>query len=106
MSQTTRAHRLCQKAYKQGGQKLQLPLFLAIFKAYLQEGKDIADIDLLSDLAAEIDIMSKEQVAFYFYFSAGELLNVDPQIALLTFFFLSLSIGRRIFGISRARKGN
>ncbi len=63
MSQTTRAHRLCQKAYKQGGQKLQLPLFLAIFKAYLQEGKDIADIDLLSDVAAEVDVMSKEQVA-------------------------------------------
>lgn len=64
MSQTTRAHRLCQKAYKQGGQKLQLPLFLALFKAHFQEGKDIADVDLLSDLAADINIMSKEQVAF------------------------------------------
>jgi len=77
MSQTTRAHRLCQKAYKQGGQKLQLALFLAIFKAYLQEGKDIADIDLLSDLAAEIEIMSKEQVAFYFYLPLET--DVDPK---------------------------
>lgn len=60
MSQTTRAHRLCQKAYKLGGQKLQLPLLSALFKAHMEEGRDIANFDVLSDLAEKTGAMSKQ----------------------------------------------
>ncbi|KAF8149833.1 thioredoxin-like protein [Crassisporium funariophilum] len=65
MSQTTRAHRLCQKAYKLGGQNLQVPLLCAVFKAHMEEGKDIADINVLADLAESTGTMSKQEaVAF------------------------------------------
>jgi len=65
MSHSVRAHRLSQKAYKVGGQDMQISLLLGVFKAYLQEAKDIADIDLLSDLAEQNNVMPKaEAVAF------------------------------------------
>ncbi|KAF9533767.1 thioredoxin-like protein [Crepidotus variabilis] len=65
MSQSTRAHRLCQKAFQLGGQSYQVPLICAIFKAHMEEGKDIADINVLSDLAAHNKVMSKDQaIAF------------------------------------------
>jgi len=65
MSQTTRAHRLCQKAYKIGGQNLQIPLLCAVFKAHMEDAKDIADINVLAELAESTGTMSKaEAVAF------------------------------------------
>jgi len=65
MSQTTRAHRLCQKAYKMDGQKLQLPLLIAIFKASMEDGKDIADFNVLAELAEQTNVMSKQEaIAF------------------------------------------
>lgn len=62
MSQTTRAHRLCQKAYKMGGQNLQIPLLCAVFKAYMEDAKDIADINVLAELAESTGTMSKVEV--------------------------------------------
>ena len=62
MSQSIRAHRLSQKAFSVGGQDMQISLLLDVFKAYLQEAKDIADIDLLSDLAEQNKIMPKDEV--------------------------------------------
>ena len=41
---------------------MQISVILAVFKAYLQDAKDIADIDLLSDLAEENNVMSKNEV--------------------------------------------
>jgi len=65
MSQTIRAHRLCQKAYQLGGQNKQVPLLCAVFKAYMEEGKDIGDINVLADLAEGTGTMSKaDAVAF------------------------------------------
>jgi predicted DsbA family dithiol-disulfide isomerase len=65
MSQTTRAHRLCRKAYKIGGQTLQVPLLCAVFKAHMEDEKDIADINILAELAESTGTMSKaEAVAF------------------------------------------
>jgi predicted DsbA family dithiol-disulfide isomerase len=65
MSQSTRAHRLCQKAYKLGGQNLQIPLLCAVFKAYMEEGQDIANIDVLADLAERTGTMSRaDAIAF------------------------------------------
>lgn len=61
MSQSTRAHRLSKKAYLLGGQRLQLPLTCALFKAHLEEGKDIADIGILSDIAEKVGMMSREE---------------------------------------------
>ncbi|KAF7327463.1 Polyketide biosynthesis associated protein [Mycena kentingensis (nom. inval.)] len=60
VSQSTRAHRLSRKAHHIGGMKLQLPFLIAIFRVHLQEGKDIADLDVLSDVAAEVGILSKQ----------------------------------------------
>lgn len=62
MSQTTRAHRLVQKAYQLGGQRLQVPVLCAIFKAHMEDGKDIADYDVLADLAESAGTMSKAEV--------------------------------------------
>jgi len=65
MSQTTRAHRLCQLAYRLCGQNLQIPLLCAVFKAHMEEGKDIADINVLADLAQNTGTMSRaDAIAF------------------------------------------
>lgn len=66
MSQTTRAHRLCQKAYKIGGQNLQIPLLCAVFKAHMEDAKDIADINVLAELAESTGTMSKAEVCSAF----------------------------------------
>ncbi|KAJ7454711.1 thioredoxin-like protein [Mycena latifolia] len=65
VSQSTRAHRLSRKAFRMGGMKLQLPYLMAIFRVHLQEGKDVADVGVLSDVAAEVGMMTKsEAIAF------------------------------------------
>ena len=61
MSPTTKAHRLVLKAGRLGGQKLQTPLITAIFAASMEEGKDIADSEVLADLASECGVLSREE---------------------------------------------
>ncbi|KAL0954597.1 hypothetical protein HGRIS_003557 [Hohenbuehelia grisea] len=61
MSQTIRAHRLSQKALIQGGQALQLPVLSALFKAYLEDEKDIGDLDVLADIAEQTGVMTKDE---------------------------------------------
>jgi len=61
MSQSTRGHRLSRKAYQLGGEKLQTPVLCALFKAHLEEGQDIADLEILSDIAAKTGMMTKEE---------------------------------------------
>lgn len=63
VSQSTRGHRLSRKAYHLGGQKLQLPLLCAIYKAHLQEGKDIADFEVLADIATSVGMMTREEAS-------------------------------------------
>jgi predicted DsbA family dithiol-disulfide isomerase len=41
---------------------MQVPYLMAIFRVHLQEAKDIADIDVLSDIAAEVGMMTKAEV--------------------------------------------
>lgn len=41
---------------------MQISLLLAVFKAYLEEAKDVADVDILSDLAEKNNVMSKAEV--------------------------------------------
>jgi len=65
ISQTTRAHRLCQKAYQLGGQDLQIPLLRAIYKAHMEAGQDIAEIAVLADIAEESGTMSKEDATAF-----------------------------------------
>ncbi len=62
MSTSTRGHRLSRKAFHLGGEHLQTPLLCAVFKAHLEEGKDIGDIDVLSDIAASVGMMTKDEV--------------------------------------------
>ncbi|KAJ6577420.1 thioredoxin-like protein [Mycena capillaripes] len=65
VSQSTRAHRLSRKAYRLGGTQLQVPFLMAVFRVHLQDCKDISNIDVLSDIAAEVGIMTKpEAIAF------------------------------------------
>ncbi|KAJ7841328.1 thioredoxin-like protein [Mycena olivaceomarginata] len=65
VSQSTRAHRLSRKAFHMGGAQLQLPYLNAIFRVHLQEGKDVSDVQVLSDVAAEIGMLTKaEAIAF------------------------------------------
>ncbi|KAJ7086124.1 thioredoxin-like protein [Mycena belliarum] len=66
VSQSTRAHRLSRKAFRLGGMKLQLPFLMAVFRAHLQEAKDIGDPDVLADLAVEVGIMSSKSEALAF----------------------------------------
>ncbi|KAJ7164014.1 thioredoxin-like protein [Mycena crocata] len=61
VSQSTRAHRLSRKAYHLGGSELQLPYLMAIYRVHLQEDKDIGDIEVLSDVAQEVGIMTKAE---------------------------------------------
>jgi len=65
VSQTTRAHRLCQKAYQLGGQDLQIPLVKAIYKAHMEEGQDIAEIAVLADIADNTGTMSREKATAF-----------------------------------------
>ncbi|OBZ72640.1 Uncharacterized protein YwbO [Grifola frondosa] len=61
ISQTTKAHRLSLKAWKLGGQHLQEALLDAIFKAYFEDGKNIGNCAVLSDLAEVAGVMSKDE---------------------------------------------
>jgi predicted DsbA family dithiol-disulfide isomerase len=65
VSQTTRAHRLCQKAYQLGGQDLQIPLVKAIYKAHMEDGQDIAEIAVLADIADNAGTMSREKATAF-----------------------------------------
>ena len=61
MSQSTRAHRLTRKAYLAGGQKLQLPVLCGIFKANLEDGRDIGDVNVLAEVAEKSGMMTKDE---------------------------------------------
>jgi len=61
ISQTTSAHRLSRKAYKMGGQNLQLPLITALFKAFSEDEKDIGDLNVLAELAEDVGMMTNEK---------------------------------------------
>ncbi|KAF8235796.1 thioredoxin-like protein [Tricholoma matsutake] len=61
MSQSTRAHRLARKAYIMGGQQMQVPILCGIFKANLEEAKDIGDVNVLAEVAEKVGLMSKDE---------------------------------------------
>ncbi|THH21290.1 hypothetical protein EW146_g234 [Bondarzewia mesenterica] len=63
VSQSTRAHRLVMKAMAVGGSSAQQALLRLIFKAYMEEEQDIADIDNLSEMAECAGVMSKKEAA-------------------------------------------
>jgi predicted DsbA family dithiol-disulfide isomerase len=63
MSQSTLAHRLARKAYVMGGQKLQVPVLCGIFKANLEEAKDIGDVNVLAEVAESVGMMSKDEAS-------------------------------------------
>ncbi|KIK62475.1 hypothetical protein GYMLUDRAFT_41927 [Collybiopsis luxurians FD-317 M1] len=73
VSQSTRAHRLSRKAYLLGGQNKQLPFLCAVFRAYLEEDKDVADLDVLSEIAEQSGVMSKGEALEFL--NSNELLD-------------------------------
>lgn len=92
MSQSTRAHRLTRKAYITGGQKLQLPVLCGIFKANLEDGKDIGDVNVLAEVAEKSGMMTKEEA------SCSTIKSISS--------ILDLLIGCTFLGIGWARAGN
>lgn len=60
VSSTVRAHRLTAKAYRLGGQRLQLSVLTALFKAYTSDAKDIGSLEVLGDIAESTGLMAKE----------------------------------------------
>jgi predicted DsbA family dithiol-disulfide isomerase len=77
---TRRAHRLMLRAWTQGGQDLQQPLFSQISKAYYEQATDIGDIDVLASIAADCKIMSKQE-AVTFMKSDELLAEVEKTVA-------------------------
>ncbi|KAJ3732150.1 thioredoxin-like protein [Lentinula guzmanii] len=73
VSQSTRAHRLSRKAYQIGGQNKQLPFLCAVFRAYLEEEKDVADLDVLSEISEQTGVMSKQEALDFLH--SDELLE-------------------------------
>ncbi|KAF9813522.1 hypothetical protein IEO21_05559 [Rhodonia placenta] len=61
ITQTIRAHRLSLKALKVGGQERQEAFLNAVHKAYFEQGKNLGDFEVLSELAEASGLMSKEQ---------------------------------------------
>lgn len=50
--QTTRAHRLCQKAYNVGGERAQCAMLRRLFRANCEQDKDIGDARTLAIIAS------------------------------------------------------
>jgi len=71
ISQSTRGHRLSRKAYLLGGQKLQLPVLCALYKAHLEDGKDIGDYEVLADIAEKVGMMTRAEALTFL--NSGEL---------------------------------
>jgi len=62
-----------------GGQTLQHPLLCAIFKAYLEEEKDIADMNVLAEVAEGVGMMSRDQVCYTAGLQSFPLLTRLPR---------------------------
>jgi len=73
VTSTMRAHRLMILAFKKGGQELQAALLSSLFKAYSEEEKDLAHIDVLATAAASCDLMTRDE--------ALDFLNSDELVA-------------------------
>jgi len=58
---STLAHRLAVKAYQVGGQEMQGKFNDILFNASFAEGKDISDVELLSDAAEKVGLMNKAE---------------------------------------------
>ncbi|TFY73955.1 hypothetical protein EWM64_g10057 [Hericium alpestre] len=80
IAQTTRAHRLMNKALQIGGSPKQLELVRLLFKAYMEEEQDIADMAMLSEMAECAGVMSKDD-AIKFLDSDELLEEVMTQVA-------------------------
>jgi len=61
IASTIRAHRLSIKAYRLGGQDLQLPFLSAVFKAYTSDAEDLGSMDVLGEAAESAGVMKKQE---------------------------------------------
>ncbi len=69
---------MSRKAYRLGGQNLQLPFLCGVFKAYLDQGLDIADVHVLAQIAETAKIMTKEQVCWFSVSSSHRTYHLSP----------------------------
>lgn len=80
---TLKAHRLLDKAFREGGSILQNALSESLFQAYFCDNRDIGDTEVLSAIAADIG-MDKSKVSTYLSSNDGlegvqELINFSRQ---------------------------
>ncbi|OJT07199.1 hypothetical protein TRAPUB_1929 [Trametes pubescens] len=66
LCQTIRAHRLLRKAFEVGGQELQEKVQDVLFYTYFTEGKDVSDLEYLTDLADTAGVLTKDQALEFF----------------------------------------
>lgn len=80
LCQTLRAHRLLRKAFEVGGQELQEKVQDVLFYTYFTEGKDISDLEYLTELADTAGVLTKDQVrrALHCFVRPDDALH-DPQ---------------------------
>ncbi|KAL9933515.1 hypothetical protein V8E36_007691 [Tilletia maclaganii] len=71
---TTKSHRLMEKAYETGGWEQQLKLINGLFPAYFEKSQDIGDETLLADLALSAGIFTSTAQALQFL-NSDELLS-------------------------------
>ena len=63
--QSTRAHRLSRKAFLMGGSRYQEALLSAVFKEHMENSRDISDVDVLSDIAEDVGMMTKDDATTF-----------------------------------------
>ena len=61
-----------------GGQRYQESLLGALFKEHMENGKDIADISVLSDIAEDVGMMTKDDVSISSYPYSASLRHISP----------------------------
>jgi len=76
MYSTWRAHRLLLLAWKKGGSEPQSKLLNALYSTSFERGENVGDVDVLSRLAEETGLMSKEEAI---EFLKSDELKADVQ---------------------------
>lgn len=75
-----------------GGQQMQVPILCGIFKANLEEAKDIGDVNVLAEVAEKVGLMSKDE-------ARHSIPSVGPPSH-------DRIIGREFLAIGRVAEGN
>jgi len=79
LTNTDNAHRLAYRAWKKGGQSLQQTVISNLFQALIIDGKDVSNINILSEISEASCLMSKNETITYLN-SDEDVQAVEDQI--------------------------